>query len=45
MFLDYHMKFSHRHVDATAAALAADLGSCQTFMMKFFCEKKYMIDV
>ena len=38
-FLEYHMKFSHCHVDITGTEVGADLGSCQSSMMKLFAKK------
>ena len=38
-FLDYHMKLLHCHVDVTATAVGADLGPCQTSMMKCFAKE------
>ena len=33
------MKFSHCHVDIAGTEVGADLGSCQSSMMKLFAKK------
>lgn len=42
-FLDYHMKLSYSHVDVTATAVGADLGTCQKSLVSF-CKKTRIID-
>ena len=39
LFLDCHMKLPHYHVEVTATTVGADLGPCQTSLIKFFLKK------
>ena len=39
------MKLSHCHVHITAAIVGADLGTCQTSIMKFFAKNSIVLNM